>query len=230
MKRKRYRQTGITLIEILVSMSILAILVFILYSAFSVSLRGWKKSDNILQAAGIARVILERIEREISSAFIKTASTEFYCVGFDKNTPSGWRTDSIDGEFYFIAPLNPGDTSQSDFCEVGYWLDGQGTLEAKDDALMRFYVTDDRKIDPSPEFDFDFSTGTSNELSVNITGLEFEFFNSAGTSFSSWDSRVSGTAPARMKVTITVETGKGSSATNPDYVRDDFSTVISFPR
>jgi len=226
MKKKN---KGVTLIEVLVAMSILAIIILILYSVFNISLRGWRKSDNMLQAATIARVALDRMTREISSAMVKNGSSEFYCIGFDASSPSGFRINSSEDEFYFIAPLNSGDTGQSDFCEVGYWLSDKATATSSDDALMRFYVTDDRKIDPTPEFDFDYSSGASDELTTNITGLTFEFFDDAGTSFTAWDSRISGSPPARIKVTITVEVGKGSKATNPDFVRQDFSSVISFP-
>ncbi len=234
--RKLIKYAGVTLIELLVTMGILVLLVGILYSVFNVSLRGWQKSDNMLQVTAAARVALERMSKEIASACIKPGSNSYYCVGFDKSSVSGWRTASIGDEFYFIAPLKKDYDKGSDLCEVGYWLDGQGTDDASDDILRRFYVLDDRKKDPSgPEFDFKFATGKNDEFVLNVTNLEFEFFDAGDpVPKDTWDSRPPpigvGEAPAKIKIKITVQIGKGTETTNPDFVSKDFSTVVSLPQ
>ena len=220
---------GLTLIEILVAMSILALLIMILFSVFDISLRGWKKANNLLEVNSIARIVLERMEREISSAIVKSDGS-IYCLGVDG--PSGWRTDSKADEFYFIAPLNPGETQKSDLCEVGYWLDGNSAAAVSDDVLRRFYVTDGRRTGSPASFDFDFSTpsgkANSNELAAYVTDLQFVYYDQNNNQQTSWDSRTDGGLPSKIKITITVEAGKGSSSTNPDYVSRDFSTIISF--
>lgn len=223
---------AVTLVELLVAMAILVLLVLILYSVFNISLRGWNKSDNMLQAAEIARIVLERMTREIASAIIKSGSNQFYCVGYNRSSPSGFRTNSsnLGDEFYFIAALNPGDDNQSDLCEAGYWLNSRGTIGTEDDSLMRFYVTDDRKIDASPDFDFDFSSGGSDELSINITELKFLYYDQSGTEYTTWDSRNSGKPPAKIKIVLTIEVGKGLPATNPDYFKDNFSAIVYLPQ
>ncbi len=225
--RLGFKAKGLTLVELLVTMSILIIIILILYAAFNTALRGWRKSDNMLQAAEIARVVLERMSREISSAMVKEPKNQFYCLGFDSAAPSGFRTNSIGDEFYFIGPLKSGNDDGSDLCEAGYWLNGQGTAAAGDDTLMRFYVTDDRKVDPTPEFDFNYSTGNNNELATRITGLEFEFFAEDGTLSTTWDSRSDAVPPAKISITITITVGKGTKATNPDIFVGDFSTFVS---
>ena len=223
--------SAVTLIELLVTMGIIVLLVAILYSVFNVSLRGWQKSDNMLQVTTAARVALERMSKEIASARIKAGSNSYYCLGFDKSSGSGWRTDSIGDEFYFIAPLNPGEDNCSDLCEVGYWLDGCGTADKSDDVLRRFYLTDDRKVDSTPEFDFDFSTPagrtSTGEFVFNVTNLEFDFFDADGNLSDTWDSRTAGGPPAKIKIRITVALGKGTSSTNLEFVTKDFTTVVS---
>ncbi len=225
------KRNGLTLIELLVTMSILALLILILYSVFNISLRGWKKSDSVLEASTIARVVIERMSREISGAIID-GGNNFYCLGFDQAAPSTWHADNQADEFYFIAPINPGDSEYSDLCEVGYWLglDNDGKK-----VLKRFYAVDDRKEHPAnPNFDFDFSTpaGNNDEFSQNISNLEFEFFDKTGASLvPPVDSRPpplgKGSAPAKIKVTITVEVGKGSKDTNPDFLSKSFSFFVS---
>jgi prepilin-type N-terminal cleavage/methylation domain-containing protein len=215
---------GVTLIELLVAMSILALLVVILQSVFAVSLRGWKKSDNLLQVTATARIVLERMSREISSAIVKPGNS-FYCIGFDQASPSGWRTGNKGDEFYFIAPLNTGYADGSDLCEAGYWA---GADEEGMPVLKRFYVTDDRKVDSaSPKFDFNLKTGSNHEFASNIADVQFDFFDSSNIPHASWDSRISGGPPAKIKIIITVVSGKGTPATNPDCISKKFSTVVS---
>ncbi|RKY34506.1 MAG: hypothetical protein DRP78_06455 [Candidatus Omnitrophota bacterium] len=210
---RSYRK-GLSLIEFLVTMGILTLIVFTLHMVFDISLTGWKKADNFLQATEIARVTLERISREISSA-------DFQCLGFDG--PSGYRSDSIGDEFYFIAPLKYGNSEGTELCEVGYWLDGKGTDTYADDVLKRFYVTDKRKIAGKTEIDLDFATGRSNELATNVTKLEFLYYDKIGAIHKSWSAS---TLPAKIKVTIGVSVGKDNKLTSPDQ---DFSVVIALP-
>jgi len=213
------------LIELLVAMSILALLILILQSVFTISLRGWRKADNVLQVATIARITLERMSREISSSIVKGSSVSYACLGFDQVSQSGWKSGSLADEFFFIAPLNPGVAEYSDLCEVGYWLgtDGDGQT-----VLKRHYARDDRRDDPgSPDFDFSFQTGRNDEFSHNISGLQFIFYDDAGNSFLGWDSTTEGGSPAKIKITITVNNGTGSAATNPDFMSKDFSTMVS---
>ncbi|MFH1460675.1 MAG: prepilin-type N-terminal cleavage/methylation domain-containing protein [Candidatus Omnitrophota bacterium] len=218
---------AISLIELLVTLSIMVLIISVLYSVFSISLRGWKKSNNLLDVSTTARVVLERMSREISSAIIKPGN-EFYCAGYDQTAPSGFRTDNQADEFYFIAAVNPNYATGSDLCELGYWL---GLSEEEELVLKRFYVADDRKDDPAdPEFDFNYATGSSFEFAVNVQGLNFQFYDQAGANYNSWDSRTSGNAPSKIKITITVSYGKGAKATNPDFISKDFSTIISFPQ
>lgn len=219
---------GVTLIELMVAMGILAILIVILYSVFSVSLRAWKKADNILKSTTIARIVLDRMTREISSAVIREGNS-FYCLGIDSTETSKKKPDSIADEFYFIAALNSDEDNKSDLSEVGFWLDGQATASSSDDILRRFYVTDGRKTGTPASFDFLFSTGSSYEFSENITDLQFTFYNTSGVPSNSWDSRITG-APSKIEVTITVEMGMGTQATNPEFYKNSYTATISFLR
>jgi len=229
------RHSGVTLIELLVTMSILVLLIAILYSVFNVSLRAWGKADNMMQVTTAARVALDQMSKEIASARIISGSNSYYCIGFDASVGSSWRTDCISDEFYFIAPLKPGNSDGgSDLCEVGYWLDDNGTADKSDDALRRFYVTDDRNTDPTPEFDFDFSTPagktSAGEFILNVIDLRFDYFDANDNLFTTWNSSTSGTKPAKIKIYVTVAFGKGVASINPDFISKEFTTVVSLPQ
>lgn len=235
---------AVTLIELLVTMGILVLLVSILYSVFNVSLKAWRKSDNMMQVTSVSRMVLEKMSKEISSMMVRPGN-QFKCMGF--NGPSTYRPNSQGDEFYFIAPVNPGNNpigfsppisssdqdNMSDLCEVGYWLglDSNGKK-----TLMNFIVPDDRAIDSgSPEFDFDFSTEddvvqSNYELAGNVTNLEFEFYKKGDTTaYETWDSTTEGGPPSKIKIIIEVAIGKGTESTNPDLVKKEFTTIVSLP-
>lgn len=222
------RGRGLTLIELLVAFGILALLVAVVHAAFSAGLRGWSKSDYVVQAAAIGRMALEQMTREIGSAMVDGNSAQYYCIGFDG--PSGMRSDSTADEFYVIAPLNPGDDNRSDQCEAGYWCDGRRTATLQDDRLMRFYVTDDRAITGGVrEFDFNFATGGSDELVANVTNLQFTYYDRSGAAFPAWNSRIRNGPPTRIEMSVTVMVGKGSRATNRDFYTGTFTTSVFLP-
>ncbi len=218
------REKGLTLIEVLISLVIVTAIMLSLFMAFNSALAGWRKSNNLLEAAAVGRSVLERMSREMESLIVTEPSASFYCVGYDSSAPSGFRANSCGDEFYFIAPLNPGD-SFTDLCEVGYWCGDEGTLNKADDRLNRFYVTADTGL-----FDFNFSTGTSSELSPNVTDLQFRYYPVSGaTGQDTWDSRVAGGPPSRITISVTVQAGKGSALTNPAFVETKFSTDVFIP-
>ncbi|MBU1044493.1 MAG: type II secretion system GspH family protein [Candidatus Omnitrophica bacterium] len=227
------KKKAVTLIELLIAMGILALLSVILFSVFNVSLRAWKKADNIFKANTIARVVLDRMSREISSAIIVNGSNDFYCLGIDSTSSDKLRTNSIGDEFYFIAALNPNlDNDRSDLCEVGFWLDGQN---AADYELMRFYVTDDRVSGPPVDFNFNFSSGASNQLSDNITDLQITYYDDNGIAKNSWGAvNSSGVpittdgVPSKIEISITVQIGMGTQATNPEFYQNTYTATISF--
>ena len=219
--KKLYNRKGITLIEIMVSMGILVLIVAIVQVVFSVALRSWRKSDNLLQNAAIARTVLEQISREISSAVVEPGAGINL---FGYNNPSGMRTNSVADEIYFIASVKLNNNEGTDLCEVGYWLDNIN-------SLRRFYVVDKRGSG-NAEINFDFSTGASYEFAENVTDLQIEYFDKSNLNSSvlSWDSSIKAEPPAMIKITITVATGKGTSATNPDFITSDYSTVVYLPQ
>lgn len=231
---------GYTLLEMLIASLIVVILIGSVTMVFLMANKSWNEAEAKMQVYQNTKEAFSRMSREIQSALINSANT-IYCIGYDGS--SGLRADegidsSIADEFYFVAPINPGQSDKSDLCEVGYWLDGNSTLSKADDVLRRFYVTDDRKVDPlSPEFDYTWSPTPSNifgtpagksngpdELALNIIDLQFLYWDDKNTvdwatAETSWDSRTSnnmtanpdddGNLPSAVKIIIEAQDKKG---------------------
>ncbi|MCM8812442.1 MAG: prepilin-type N-terminal cleavage/methylation domain-containing protein [Candidatus Omnitrophica bacterium] len=246
------RKIGSTMVELLVAMAILALLCAILNMVFSVTLKGWRRANNMLIGAQISRFVMEQMSREIQSAMVQEPHAQFYMLGLNAPGAASSRTNSIADELYFIAPLNPGDDNRSDLCEVGYWLHGKGTADPADDELRRFYFTDDRKVHAggTVNFDFNFSTpagnsgGAAGEFAAHITDLQFTYLHYDRTtntfvSYAEWDSRPGNTPgngnddarlPAALRIQVTVSVGKGTAVTNPDFYQETFTRILALPQ
>lgn len=233
-------------------MAILAIFITSLFTVFKNSIDVWKKSESRLAVYQNARAILDTMSREIQMAMFNPA-VGIHAKGYKAG--SGIKPDSIGDEFYFIAPLNPGEEEEednkSDLCEVGYWLDGTNNV------LKKFYVTDDRIEDPTePEFDYDFTTPTgksnSYDLGLNVTDLKFTFHyrDSSGNwqettdTDATWDSSTDSVAnydanlnekipdglPNAVEIEITI---KDPNVKDEDLEEKDlytFSTLVYIPQ
>lgn len=69
MKRAIKNEAGFTLTEVLVTIMMMTMVVFALYSMFDMSLRVFQTGNSTVEANENARVALDRMEREIRSAW-----------------------------------------------------------------------------------------------------------------------------------------------------------------
>jgi general secretion pathway protein J len=58
---------GFTLLELLISLSIMAVMVVIIFGAFRVGVRAWEKGERDLESQHRRRVVLELIKRQLAS-------------------------------------------------------------------------------------------------------------------------------------------------------------------
>ncbi|MFH1778520.1 MAG: type II secretion system protein, partial [Candidatus Omnitrophota bacterium] len=175
------RKDGLTLIEVIVVVAIFSIFSGMLFTVFKSSLDSWRRAENLLDIYQNARLVLEQISGEISSALLDQSSSntsrwaKFY--GIDE-TGTRIKTNSAKDEIFFVAPVeNAGDM---DLCEIGYWLDGKGTPVTSDDELKKHFKPFNA---PPPAVDFDFDEditenppATNNIIAQNITDLQFRYY------------------------------------------------------
>jgi len=131
---------GFTLVEIIITMAILALFMTSLVTVFRNSLNAWKKSEARLAVYQNARLVLEQISREVAYAVSDEACGIMF-LGLEE----GSGKNSSKDELYFVSPLE--NSGRWDLCAVGYWLDEE------DNELLRYYRVD---TDDDPlELDFD---------------------------------------------------------------------------
>ena len=140
------KKKGFTLVEILISLAILAIIVASTFTIFRSASKSWQKGEIRSERYQNARNAISKISAEISQAVINSNSLCKFTG--DKNRVS------------FISFVTTG-SGVFELSEVEFWLDTTKKLLMLND-----------EIDP----DYDFTTyGRSEILSENISELEFSY-------------------------------------------------------
>ncbi|MDD5199667.1 MAG: prepilin-type N-terminal cleavage/methylation domain-containing protein [Terrimicrobiaceae bacterium] len=123
---------GFTLLELLVSMSILALLLVILMGMVDGATKLWRQSENRVDSFREARAALNIIASDLQSIYV-AANPKNYSAATPKffalNSPDGAEAaikESKSDSLFFVAAL-PSDSqkpgaNKSDLCSVGYFL------------------------------------------------------------------------------------------------------------
>jgi len=82
------RDKGFTLVELLISMTILATVVSLVFSAFRVSVRAWEKGERHIDVHQRMRIVLKLIKRQLTSIYtlplVNQGNKPFILVGNNK--------------------------------------------------------------------------------------------------------------------------------------------------
>ncbi|MCK4904819.1 prepilin-type N-terminal cleavage/methylation domain-containing protein [bacterium] len=212
--------TGLTLIEVMIVVAILAVISTTLFSVFQSSLFSQRKGTNKAIIYSEARAALDMMSREIEKAFVdERIGAE--CLGLDG-------TGDLPDTFCFIAPLNPDNTKEvgkynGELCEVGYWLAGnelkKGWTTKKNN--FKFFDIGNKK-------DF----GNENALIGSVSNLQFEYFDgqqwTTGANAGWWDDGAGNPRqdlPRAIKITLVMQ-----YESEKDEIRHDtFITIVNIP-
>jgi general secretion pathway protein J len=205
-----------TLLEVLVSTSILAIILSLLYGAYHAQMMTTSEIEDMARTNQTARVIFERMTKDLESAVIhfpNIATAGLLGMESEDRVEDGVPADRI--RFTSLSHLEPGDSKyHTDLCEIGY------TLEPDPEGPGFILV---RMDDPTP--DGDMGTGGSTiEVGRSISGLDFVFEDDAGNLFNQWSASEldrGGKAPSIISIFITLLDRSGR--------RHRFRTSISLP-
>jgi general secretion pathway protein J len=182
---KIQKARGVTLLEVLVSLSILAVISTLIYGAFDGMSRTQKGLGHMNERYHQGRSALSRFSREIQSAFLSmhhpfganlnpglmTRATVF--IGSDSR-PS----DRIDFTSFSHRRLK-GDSHESDQNELSYY-DSRDTEKDKLDLVRR----EDKSIDLEPE-----KGGVVNVVAEDIESFDLQYFDPISKEWTdSWDS------------------------------------------
>ncbi len=207
---------GVTLMELLVAMVILAIIVASVYVAFNSGKQSWQVGETIVQKYQNARGALDMMSREISAMYLVTQN--IYKTGLIYES----------GEFRFVASIDSDSHSGSwDLCKVGYQYyenddDGDGQIEISEKRIQRGF-------DPDPDLSDDIVISSSNwqPLVSNINSLEFKCWDENNNEHDEWDStdptKEYWELPKAVEITIRVQDDKQIAEER------EFKTVVYIP-
>jgi prepilin-type N-terminal cleavage/methylation domain-containing protein len=142
MSRSDPDKGAFTLIEILVSMTVLAILLVILMSMVDGATKLWRQTENRVDSYREARAAVNMMAADLGSMYGST-NTNFFTIGKVPGVPMVLGSEGV---FFLSAqPLtaqDPSDTNNvSDLCAVGYFL-GYGAIDltgVKSRNLYRYF-------------------------------------------------------------------------------------------
>ncbi|MBW1947656.1 MAG: prepilin-type N-terminal cleavage/methylation domain-containing protein [Deltaproteobacteria bacterium] len=196
---------GFTLLEVLISVAILAVVLGAIYGAYSSSLGVIQIARQNGRVNQTARVILDRMTRDLESTFLTECLTENMpvtgLIGEDRLI-HGQPADRINFTALTHLVMEKGDPP-TDLCEIGYYL----KWDSEDETLVIF-----RRDHAVPDNDLT-KGGQSWELSRMVQGLNITYQDSEGNTFDDWNTLEGNrkdTLPSLIVITLTVrdELGK----------------------
>lgn len=202
--KKKPQSKGFTLIEVLLAVSILALIVTVIYASFFTAGRNVEQAEAIRDSTDLARTLVARLSDDIANAYFNpgmnssVVTTIFYgkkeeaAAGDEKS-----RRDSL--SLTTLTNWRKPDSKETDLWELGYFFrqkpDGTGFV------LLRREKRELSKDVPALE------GGVEYEITDQVEGLQFRYSNDGKTWFDEWDSRTKGERPKVVEIGLVLESG-----------------------
>jgi general secretion pathway protein J len=203
-------RSGMTLIEVMVAMTIIAIVSTLLYTGFTQTANNKKRVESEMERHHEIRTGLERIARELSMAYVSaqlnpSPALQVMKTAFvGKDAGGGSRIDFT----AFAHQRLYRDAHESDQCELGYFLTDDPDDRSKD-ALAR---REQARIDDDP-----LEGGKAQVLIHDVESFKLEYLeNLTGEWLSTWDTTQAAMQPNRLptqvRITVTVPNVRGQGS------------------
>ena len=189
--RRRTARAGVTLIEVMVAMAILAIVSTLLYTGFVQTANNKKRIENDLERNHEVRMGVERIVRELSMAFVSAQHNPLIGATYKsafiaKEQAGGTRIDFTS----FSHQRLYRDAHESDQNELSYYL-GDDPDDPSKNALIR---REQNRIDDDPQ-----KGGSAQVLVHDVLEFELSFLDpQSGEWLSTWDTTQAAMQPNRL--------------------------------
>lgn len=213
MSARRRSLSGMTLIEIMAAMAILAIVASLLYSAFVQTSRNKQRIESELDRYHEIYSAIERISQELSMAYTSAhrnpnEALRTMITGFVAKEAGG--SSRVDFTSFAHRRLYR-NAHESDQCELSYFV----VNDPKNTAKRVLARREQRRVDD------DFQKGGQSQILIeDVKKFELSFFDPLTSEWANnWDSTQMTTQPNRLpmqaKILITVPnvTGKGPDQT-----------------
>jgi len=215
MKIKLLPEKGFTLLELLLSITILSLVLVTIYGTLNIGSRAWEKGERDIDKLQRMRVIMDFLSREIKSAYPYEVTPsevdthkKFYAFEGKK--------DSI--SFVSTVPLRGGKKGLS---WLSFWVEeGTGLVVVERDAL-RTDIFEERNHIDKDEIEV---------LDEHVTRVEFEYYKLRGKKEEGegegeweehWDAEREGNLPHAVRIELTFrEEGRGKEDEEEEFYRE----------
>jgi general secretion pathway protein J len=211
LRRVRTRARGMTLLEVLVSLAILAMISLLIYGAFDSMSRSKKGEGMRAERARQGREALLRMTRELSAAFLSLHNPPSLAMITRTTVFVGQNSMPFDRIDFasFAHKRMVRDARESDQAEIGYFASEDPDVPGKTDLARR----EQTPIDMDP-----LRGGVVNVLAENIEAFDIRYLDPlTGTWGESWDSSQTvaqfNRLPLELRITLTIKGLPGSDAT-----------------
>jgi len=155
-------QNGFTLLELLISLTIIGLILVIVFGALRIGARAWEKGEKDVEIHQIQRIVLENMKRQIASTCLRKIVSEDQKEVF-------FRGDRESMEFMSRLPMVP--TTRSGMVYVKYVVGDEVGDEKKRLMLHEkdvVFLEKEKDIDDLDEADFF-------DLIPRVESIEFEY-------------------------------------------------------
>ncbi len=197
------KQTGLTLLDLLVAITLLAIILTTIYWVFANHQRSVEAASEARDAYGQGRLILDRMVRDVTGAWLpagKRPKAGFAYLFSGRETGLDFITTA-----HLSSDIAPG----LDLVEVGYRIMKN---EREDDFTLV------RRQDSTPDDDAE-DGGSEIILTKSLKAIEIGYLNRSGQELSEWEAEQLSELPYAVKISLTLTAASGKQET--------FSTVVA---
>lgn len=196
---------GFTLLEVLVSMAILAIIMAAVYSAYTTNVEAIQIARENGQVHQTARIVLDRIAKDIQSALVEVWSlsetSELGFVGRDQER-DGKRMDRIDFSTLTYLPLSERSPAV-DLCEMGYRV-----VEDPEQPEIQVLMRRQKILVSLPEDDASLGEGfgeggSEQELARNLVEFRITYEDARGEVRDRWSTEET-ESPSELPVLVRI--------------------------
>lgn len=211
MRRVRARRRGMTLLEVLVSLGIMAMISLLIYGAFDSISRGRRGEAMRADRARQGRDAVDRIAREVQGAFLSLhqpmmPALQTRMTAFIASNSANY--DRVDFTAFAHRRVER-DVKESDQAEIGYFVVPDPDVDGKMDLVRR----EQAPIDFDPK-----RGGVVNVLAEDVESFDLKYLDPlTGQWVESWDSTQLAQQLNRLPVEVRVELKLKAVKNTPEF-------------
>jgi len=217
MSEEGKKDRGFTLVELLLAIFIFSIVVSTVYGSYRITFGLVNRTEQKLEIAGRAHVVMERITEDISSL----VHTDGASLTGEQHENSGMRGDSLS----FVSAVHIGLTKKDDL--GGYSLIQYSAEEDEGTGLLNLYRSGSPLL---PGTDGDDTEGQKYLLCDGLKEIKFSYFNDEGVESEEWRSQEDESAPKNQDFPVMVAIVLQFAESPESEQTSIFTTSVALPR